>query len=267
LFQFFAQFYIQHGNTLFCDEGETSVSFVDALPYVAVAVGAVVVTALTMYAMMGRKKSPPIVLPKTPSESKAKLPFPTEHTVSSDEAHEARDKLRTLELEREILSDAIRRLYEAQVEGKITEQERDRLAENYKTRMLKVKDAITKSQSVVALQELESMQEDLVKLFDDRFDELNMKIEEMRQKVKPELEAETPEIPVSIEASVEEEEEEETPEITEPGAEPKPERKKKPRPRPAAPGEGKTAAEKRIDQIREEVEKVLERLGQMEVET
>jgi len=245
------------------------VSFVDALPYVAVAVGAVVVTALTMHAMMGRKKSTTIILPKTPSESKTKLPFPTEHTVSSDEAKEARDKLRTLELEREILSDAIRRLYEAQVEGKITEQERDRLAENYKTRMLKVKDAITKSQSVVALQELESMQEDLVKLFDDRFDELNMKIEEMRQKVKPELEAETPEIPASIEAPTEEEDEEEaeTPEITETGAESKPERKKKPRPRPAASGEGKTEAEKRVEQIREEVEKVLERLGQMEVET
>ena len=241
-------------------------SFVDALPYVAVAIGAVVVTAFTMYAMMGRKKTAPIILPKTPSESKSKLPFPTEHTVSSDEAKEARDKLRTLELEREILSDAIRRLYEAQVEGKITEEERDRLAESYKTRMLKVKDAIAKSQSVVALQELESMQEDLVKLFDDRFDELNMKIEEMRQKVKPEEEEETPEIPVSIEAPIEEEEEE-TSEITEAGAEPKFMKKRRPKPKPAASGEGKTEAEKRIDQIRTEVEKVLERLGQMEVET
>lgn len=242
----------------------------DALPYVAVAAGAIVITALTMYAMMGRKKSsPPIVLPKTPSVSKARLSFPTGHTVSSDEVKEARDELRTLELEREILGDSIRRLYEAQVEGKITEQERDRLAENYKVRMFKVKDAIAKDQSVVALQELESMQEDLVKLFDDRFDELNMKIEEMRQKVKPEIEAETPEIPVSIEAPVEEEEEEEeeTIEVTEAGAEPRLIRKKRPRPKPAASGEGRTEAEKRIDQIRAEVEKVLERLGQMEVET
>jgi TolA-binding protein len=242
------------------------VAFEDALSYVLVAVGAVALTALTMYAMMGRKKTASIVVPKTPSGSKAKLPFPTEHTVSSGEAQEARDKLRTLELEREILSDAIRRLYEAQVEGKITEQERDRLAESYKTRMLKVKDAITKSQSVVALQELEGMQEDLVKLFDDRFDELNMKIEEMRQKVKPEAEEETPEIPVSMEAPIEEEEEE-TPEITETGAEPKSMKKRRPKPKPAAAEEGKTEAEKRIDQIRAEVEKVLERLGQMEVET
>lgn len=253
---------------MFCDEGVTSVSFVDALPYVAVGVGAVVVTALTMYAMMGRKKTTPISLPKTHSEPKAKLPFPTDHTVSDEEALEARNKLRTLELEREILSDAIRRLYEAQVEGKITEQERDRLAENYKTRMMKVKDAIAKSQSVVVLQELESMQEDLVKLFDNRFDELNMKIEEMRQKVKPEIEEETLEIPIGIEASTDEEEEgEEITEATETGAEPRPARKKKPRPKPAAPGEGKTDAEKRVDQIRTEVEKVLERLGQMEVET
>ena len=252
---------------MFCDEAETSVNFVEALPYVAVAVGAVVVTALTMYAMIGRKKTQSIVLPKTPSELQAKLPFPTEHTVSDEEAMEARNKLRTLELEREILSDAIRRLYEAQVEGKITEQERDRLAESYKTRMTRVKDAIAKSQSVVALQELESMQGDLVKLFDERFDELNMKIEEMRQKVKPELEAETPEIPVSIEASGEEEEEEETSGMAEIGAEPRSVKKRKPRPKSAAAGEAKTDAEKRIEQIREEVEKVLERLGQMEVET
>jgi len=242
------------------------VSFVDALPYVAVAVGAVVVTAVTMYLMLEPKKSETPVLPKTPSESKpaTKWPFPTEHTVSTGEAKEAREKLRTLELEREILSDAIRRLYEAQVEGKITEQERDMLAESYKQRMFKVKEAISKSQSIVALQELESMQEDLIKLFDDRFDELNMKIEDMRSKIEVEPEKEEPEIPVAIEAS---EEEEEIAETSETDSEQKQERKreKKPRPKPAT-GPEKTEAEKRVDQIRAEVEKVLERLGQMEVE-
>jgi hypothetical protein len=242
------------------------VSFVDALPYVAVAVGAVVVTALTMYLMLGPKKGETPVVDKTPSESKpsTRWPFATEHSVSAGEAKEAREKLRTLELEREILSDAIRRLYEAQVEGKITEQERDTLAESYKSRMLKVKDAITKSQSVVALQELESMQEDLIKLFDDRFDELNSKIEDMRSKVEIKTEKEEPEIPVAIEAP---EEEEELTETSETGSEQKQVRRidRKPRPRAAATPE-KTEAEKRVDQIRAEVEKVLERLGQMESE-
>jgi hypothetical protein len=245
------------------------VAFEEALPYVAVAVGAVVITALTMYAMMGRgkKTGEPIVLPKTSSEASARWTFRAEHTVSSEEARQAREQLRILELEREILSDAIRRLYEAQVEGKITEQERDKLAEEYKSKMLRVKDAIGKSQSVVALQELEAMQEDLVKLFDERFDDLNMKIEELRGKVSVELEREEPEIPVMIGAPEEietsEEEEAEAEEVT---AIQRQARKKKPKPKtPTTPG--KTEAEKRIDQIRAEVEKVLERLGQMEVET
>jgi hypothetical protein len=242
------------------------VAFEEYLPYIAVAVGAVVVTAFTMYLMLGLKRGETPVLPKTPSESKParRWPFATEHTVSADEAKEAREKLRMLELEREILSSAIRRLYEAQVEGKISEQERDTLAEGYKSRMLKVKDAISKSQSVVALQELESMQEDLVKLFDDRFDELNMKIEDMRSKVEIEPEIEEPEVPVAIEAP---EEEEEITETSEAGSEQKQPRRRDKRPRPRAPTPEKTEAEKRIDQIRAEVEKVLERLGQMEVET
>ena len=238
--------------------------FEEYLPYIVVAVGAVVVTALTMYAMMGKRKkdAEPSVLPRISPEATTKWAFRAGRSVSSEEALKAREQLRTLELEREILSDAIRRLYEAQAEGKITEHERDMLAEEYKSKMLRVKDAIGKNQSIVALQELETMQDDLVKLFDDRFDELNMKIEELRSKVKIEPEKEELEIPVAIEAS----EEEEIVETSETGAEEKPARKKKPKPK-TPPTTGKTEAEKRIDQIREEVEKVLDRLGQMEVET
>lgn len=257
------------GIGVLCDERRISVAFEEYLPYVIVAVGAVVVTAFAMYVMLGRKKDTEPILSKRPTESattpKTRWPFTTEHTISTEEATKAREKLRTLELEREILSDAIRRLYEAQVEGKITEKERDTLAEGYKTRMLNVKEALSKNQSVVALQELEAMQEDLVKLFDDRFDELNMKIEEMRPKVQVEPEEEVPEIPVTIEAT---EEEEEVTEISPTGTDPRSTRirEKKLKPKTPAPP-GKTDAEKRIDQIRAEVEKVLERLGQMEVET
>lgn len=233
--------------------------FEEYLPYIIVAAGVVVITALTMHLMRGNKKGEP-ALPKAPSEpATTKWPFKTEHTISSGEAEEAREKLRILELEREVLSDAIRRLYEAQVEGKITEKERDTLVERYKTRMLTVKDAISKSQSVVALQELEAMQEDLVKLFDERFDELNMKIEELRSRVEIKPEKEEIEIPIEIEAP------EET-EISETGVTQKTTRKRKTKTK-APTTSKKTEAEKRIDQIRAEVEKVLERLGQMEVET
>jgi len=184
------------------------------------------------------------------------LPFKIVKTVSPEEAAKAREELRILDLEREILSDAIRKLYEAHAEGKITEEERDRLAQTYKERMIIVKEAIAKDESLVALHELEAMQEDLIKLFSERFDEINAKIEELRSKVeaKPIKEIAIP--AAKLAKTVEKEEK--------PEAEEKAKRKRKP---PAAKPPPRTEAEKRIEEIRAEVEKVLERLGQMEIET
>ena len=54
--------------------------------------------------------------------------LPRMRSVTRERVKEASEKLRILNLEREILSYAIRRLYEAHAEGRITEEERDRLA-------------------------------------------------------------------------------------------------------------------------------------------
>jgi predicted transcriptional regulator len=186
----------------------------------------------------------------------AGLPFKIIKSVSPDDAGRAKGELRILELEREILGDAIRRLYEAHAEGKITEEERERLAQTYKSRMMTVKDAISKDESVVALHELEAMQEDLIKLFSERFDDLSGKIDELRQRAqtRPIKEIEIPTTrtppPVDLEEKTETEEK----------------AKKKRKPPPAKPSP-RTEAEKRIEEIRNEVEKVLDRLGQMEVES
>lgn len=188
------------------------------------------------------------------------LPFRVVKSVSQNTAGHAKDELRILELEREILSDAIRRLYEAHAEGKITEQERERLAQTYKARMMTVKEAISKDESVVALHELEAMQEDLLKLFSERFDDLSGKIEELRAKAdtKPIKEiavsAPKPGLPKADEDNEEEQ--------SVSG-----EKAKKKRRSPTAKSSPRTDAEKRIEEIRNEVEKVLDRLGQMEVES
>ena len=214
----------------------------EVLPY-AVALGAVVVALITIYIMRrGRQNisTEPLEVP----EAAAVLPLKGERTITPFDAQKSRKELRSLDVEREILSFGIRRIYEAQAEGKIDEKERDRLAENYKQRMREIKESITEKESVVALHELESMQVDLIKLFNDRFDEINEKIGGLRvnlgMKPKPEVPEPSPELPSS------------RPE--------KAERKRK----PSKPK--KSEAEERIDQIRAEVEKVLERLGQMETE-
>jgi hypothetical protein len=210
----------------------------------SVAVGAVVVALVTVYMMRsGRKKTPkePTEIP----EAAAILPLTGERTVSSYDAQKSKKELNLLDVEREILSFGIRRLYEAQAEGKINEKERERLAEGYKQRMLEIKDSVAKNESVVALHELESMQDDLIKLFNDRFDEINNKIGSLRVNLDMLPAPKVPEPTPTPRSSQSE----------------KTTRKRRKRSAPK-----KTEAEERIDQIREEVEKVLERLGQMETE-
>jgi hypothetical protein len=185
-------------------------------------------------------------------------PFKVSKSVPAEEASHAKEELRILDLEREILSDAIRRLYEAHAEGKITEEERERLGQTYKSRMMTVKDAISKDESVVALHELEGMQQDLMKLFSERFDELSSKIEELREKTEVKLIKEITIAPKPLTTETPASEEEKQAEAEK--------AKRKKRQAPAKPSP-RTEAERRIEEIRAEVEKVLDKLGQMEIES
>lgn len=228
----------------------------EILIYAIILIGAIITCSIVIYAMKKRGKKEEKLSEKEKKKAEDRsLPFKIVKSVSFNEATQAKEQLRILDLEREILSDAIRRLYEAHAEGKITEEERERLAQTYKSRMMTVKEAISKDESLVALHELETMQEDLMKLFSERFDELITKIEELRTKVevKPIGEIAVPTMETSPNQTLEEKAE---------GHE-KPKRKRKPPTKPSP----RTEAEKRIEEIRTEVEKVLERLGQMEIET
>jgi MFS superfamily sulfate permease-like transporter len=226
--------------------------YAEPLTYGLIVLGVVLACLIIIYAMRRRgKKEEKLSEERLKMESKA-LPFRIERSISREEAGHAREELRILDLEREILSGAIRRLYEAHAEGKITEEERERIAQAYKSRMMTVKEAISKDESLVALHELEAMQEDLVKLFSNRFDELSTKVDELRSRVevKPIKEIAIPfaKKPPSLLAE-------------------KTVKKERRRKKPAAKPSPRTEAEKRIEKIRAEVEKVLEKLGQMEIET
>lgn len=225
--------------------------FDEPLIYGLITLGVILICLIIIYAMRRRgKKEEKLSEEEKPKMEFNVLPFRIERSVSREEAGHARDELRILDLEREILSDAIRRLYEAHAEGKITEEERERIAQAYKSRMMTVKEAISKDESLVALHELEAMQEDLIKLFSERFDELTAKVDELRSKVevKP-----IKEITIPIAKKP-------------PTAAEKPTQKEKRRKKKPAKPSPRTEAEKRIAKIRAEVEKVLEKLGQMEIE-
>jgi hypothetical protein len=230
--------------------------------------------------------------PKTKEEEKNKnktlkntdleipnISFRISKSVQTNTASNAKDELRILDLEREILGDSIRRLYEAQAEGKITETERERLAITYKNRMATIKESIAKDETIVALHELEGMQEDLMQLFSERFGELTSKVEELRGKIdiKPireiPIKMPTPIAPIQ-QMEPDDDEEETTPAYrnrnsssSSDSGEEKQKKKRKPATLSTTEkSDVKSEAEKRIETIRSEVEKVLDKLGQMEIE-
>ena len=219
----------------------------EVLPY-AIALGAVIVALITIYIMRSKKEEPTEELDEI-LEHKEILPLKGQRTVTPFDAQKSKKELRLLDVEREILSFGIRRIYEAHAEGKIDENERDRLARNYKQQMREIKDSITEKESVVALHQLEGMQEDLIKLFNNKFDEINQKIGGLRTNLNI-----TPK-------PVEPKPERSTPSTKAIDGTDKTQKKKR---EPSKPR--KTEAEEKIDKIRSEVEKVLERLGQMETE-
>ncbi|UCF45227.1 MAG: hypothetical protein JSW44_00910 [Candidatus Bathyarchaeota archaeon] len=228
----------------------------DPVTITAVVLVVVIACAIIIIAMRRRGKKPS----KTPQHSEMELrglPFKVTKSVRTTDASHAKDELRILDLEREILSDAIRRLYEAHAEGRISEQERERLAGTYKSRMMIIKESMAQDETIVALHELEGMREDLMKLFSERFEELSSKVEELRTKIDVKA---VKEVPVQMPKPPTLEELEEV------GEEEEGEKKKKRR-KPSEKPSPKTEAEKRIEEIRSEVEKVLDKLGQMEIET
>lgn len=231
---------------------------VELVASVAIVAGTAITLFVILYIKKFRKKGE-IVRSQPPKKQSPveKWRTRTRKSITKESVTKAEDELRTLTLEREILSHTIRRLYEAHAEGEITEEERETLAERYKSRMMKVKDAISEDESVVALHELEAMQEDLTKLFNERFDELGSKIEELRTKVGVEMEEAIVPTPIHMPPQMEEEL---------PQQKGRTQRSKKRTTRKPQKSR-KTTAEERIEKIRSDVEKVLDRLEQMEAET
>lgn len=237
--------------------------------YLTVVFGIILVALTTLWLMererrktMLRAEKPPISISPPPE----RWPWPIGKTVSDEAVKDAKDKLRVLELEREILSYAIRRLYEAQAEGKITVEERDSLILKYREDLERVKQEIARGESIIALNELERMQEEFLKMFSERFETLNRRIEELRT-----ITGLAPS-PAELTAKPKEAAKEKVEEQPEKAPAPRRRRESaKPKPVTEQPISEKeeseeSEADKRIEQIMAEVEKVLSRLSQIELE-
>lgn len=95
-----------------------------------------------------------------------------------------RSKLRLAGTEKEILSEILARIYEVAADGKITQIERDQLVSKYQKQLSAIMSTYEQSEKLLNLHELEETRAELIKMFQDKFKELNVKIDELRKKVE-----------------------------------------------------------------------------------
>jgi hypothetical protein len=212
---------------------------------------------LTQLILFGRKKptEEPAPAPHTATTTKLE-PFPIPETirktVTESDIAKARNKLRVANLERDILGDALTKIYEAEAKGTINEPEKNQMIQPYKNDLKRVDAEIDTYKKTVDLYELEAAKEDLFKRFQETFLDIQARIEKIRPSLNLPASIETKPVepkPVSPKT--------EPTELTEENAPPK---EKPPREK------ARNKAEEKIETIREEVLKAMERLEQIETE-
>jgi hypothetical protein len=208
-------------------------------------------TIFTLILLFGRKKTEQDETEST-AEPLKREPFPVpdvlKKTITSNDVSRSRDRLRLANLERDIIGDALTKIYEAETRGQINEAEKNQLLQRYKTDLKRVDGEIDTHKRTVDLYELESAKEDLLKSFQEKMLEIDLKISQIRPSISTVSET-APKLP--------------DPPKTE--TNPTPPSTSLPKERPAKE-KPKNKAEERLETIREEVLKAMERLEQIETE-
>ena len=116
-------------------------------------------TLLTLILLFGRKKTEREET-KTIPEPVNREPFPVpdilKKTITSIDISRSRDRLRLASLERDIIGDALTKIYEAETRGQINDSEKNQLLQRYKTDLKRVDGEIDTHKRTVDLYELES---------------------------------------------------------------------------------------------------------------
>jgi hypothetical protein len=206
---------------------------------------------ITLILLFGKKKQTAIELDPAPTKTEA-FPIPDilRKSVTTNDISKARDRLRLASLERDIIGDALTKIYEAETRGQINETEKNQLLQRYKTDLKRVDGEIDTHKKTVDLYELESAKEELLKSFHEKMLEIDLKINQIKptitltpqEKIIETMPPATIEIPQNSTAA------------------PPPLKERPVREKP------KNKAEERLESIREEVLKAMERLEQIETE-
>jgi hypothetical protein len=212
--------------------------------------GRALVNLVTHIAFWKRKET------HTAPEAKRIIPLPnlpgstldTPPPTSLEAVNRARESLKVLKLERQILGSAVTTIYESHTSGVISQAERDRMLEKYKVDLKRLENAIQENQRIVDLHDLEIERDEVIKGFKAKLTEIDAKLKDLKSGAPnvPGKQSEHSGGTVSNGGSQQSSHDQQS--------------------KNKEDEQGITDSEKRIDQIREEILKAMDRLEQIEAE-
>ena len=106
-------------------------------------------------------------------------------TVTSADLERSRREMRTIMVERDLLSSAMMKLYEAETEGRITREEREMISKRYSDQIRDLQSKLKDVELVVEVGELEGLRNELVALFQGKIQNIEARLDIARQRLGP----------------------------------------------------------------------------------
>ena len=165
-------------------------------------------------------------------------------TTPPETVDKARDTLKVLKLERQILGSAVTTIYESHSKGVISEAERNRMLEKYKVELKRLEKEIEDNQHIVDLHDVEVEREELIKGFKTKLAELDARLNSLKSGSPTQKPGEPSPGDLAGKENTD----------------------RSQRPDGNADPQEVTESEKRLEKIREEILKAMDRLEQIETE-
>jgi len=105
--------------------------------------------------------------------------------VTVEELNASKREMRTLVLERDLLSSALTRIYEAETEGQITREERELIARRYSSQIRDFDSKLRDKELIVEVGELEGLRDELVSLFREKIQNIESRLDQAKERLGP----------------------------------------------------------------------------------
>ncbi|MDG6957418.1 MAG: hypothetical protein JRM74_02950 [Nitrososphaerota archaeon] len=154
---------------------------VDVLTVVVAGVVGLGLGALASYAVFyTRPKQDKVVMKRTDAGTRT-----TESSMTSADLERSRREMRTIMVERDLLSSAMMKLYEAENEGRITREEREMISKRYSDQIKDLQAKLKDVELVVEVGELEGLRGELVTLFESKIQNIESRLDVAKQRLGP----------------------------------------------------------------------------------